>query len=187
MFENLVGRYDTGLTWVLDHQKITLIVAVTTFAFTALLYLLIPKGLFPVQDTGQLQVHTRASQTVSYDRMSDLQQRLADALLADTADVESISSFVGVDASNNAMLHTGQMLINLRPHHGNQEAVMERLRQKAANVAGIDLFMQPTQDLTVDAETGPTQYRISIDGANTQAVNAFADKLAKALVDSKKA
>ena len=187
MFEKLVARYDTGLTWVLDHQKTTLAVAVATFAFTALLYLLIPKGLFPVQDTGQLQVHTRASQTVSYDRMSDLQQKLADALLADTADVESISSFVGVDASNNAMLHTGQMLINLKPHHGNQESVMERLRQKAANVAGIDLFMQPTQDLTVDAETGPTQYRISIDGANTQAVNAFADKLAKALADSKKA
>jgi multidrug efflux pump len=186
-FDRLIARYDIGLNWVLDHQKTTLTIAAATFALTALLYLVIPKGLFPVQDTGQLQGHTLASENVSYERMAQLQQNLANALLADTADVESISSFVGVDASNNAMLHTGQMQINLKPNHGNQEALMERLRKRAADVAGIELYIQPTQDLTVDAETGPTQYRLSVQGADTPSVDAFADKLAKALANSKKA
>jgi multidrug efflux pump len=186
-FDKLIRGYDGGLTWVLDHQIITLMIALATFAFTALLYVVIPKGLFPVQDTGQLQGHTRAAQTVSYDRMSDLQQKLAAALLADTADVDSISSFVGVDAANNAMLHTGEMQINLKPNHGNQDALMERLRKRAAEVAGIELYIQPTQDLTVDAETGPTQYRLAVEGSDTKTVNDFADKLAKAMAGSKKA
>jgi multidrug efflux pump len=186
-FDKLIERYDGGLTWVLKHQFITLTIAIATFALTAALYLVIPKGLFPVQDTGQLQGHTRASQNVSYERMAELQQQLAAALLGDTADVESISSFVGVDASNNAMLHTGQMQINLKANHGNQEAAMQRLQRRAAEVAGIQLYLQPTQDLTVDAETGPTQYRVSIEGANTQSVNAFADKLAAAMANSKNA
>ncbi len=186
-FDKLIARYDVGLNWVLDHQKTTLTIALATFVLTAVLYLVIPKGLFPVQDTGQLQAHTLASSNVSYERMAQLQQNLAAALLADTADVESISSFVGVDASNNAMLHTGQMQINLKPKHGDQNALMERLRKRAADVAGIELYIQPTQDLTVDAETGPTQYRLSVQGADTQTVNAFADKLAKAMADSKKA
>ncbi len=184
-FDKVVARYDQGLIWVLDRQKATLIVAVATFALTVLLYLVIPKGLFPTQDTGQLQGRTQASDTVSYARMADLQQAAANAILADPA-VESVSSFVGVDAATNAMLHTGQILINLKPNHGSQEKLMRRLKDRAAKVAGIDLYLQPTQDLTVDAESGPTQYRVSVEGADTAAVNAWADKLAAALEDSHK-
>jgi multidrug efflux pump len=185
MFDRIVGRYDVALTWVLDRQKATLVVAIATLALTCLLYMVIPKGLFPLQDTGQLQGHTQASQSISYQRMAELQLAAAKAIQADPA-VESVSSFVGVDAATNSMLHTGQMLINLKKNHGSQEKVMQRLRQRAADVAGIDLYLQPTQDLTVDAETGPTQYRVSIEGANTAQVNAWADKLAAQLKDSRK-
>jgi len=185
VFEKVVDRYDRSLTWVLDRQRGTLIVAVATFALTVVLYLAIPKGLFPTQDTGQLQGRTQAAESVSYARMAQLQQAAGSAILADPA-VESIASFVGVDAATNAMLHTGEILINLKPNHGSQEKLMQRLKGRVAKIAGIDLYLQPTQDLTVDAETGPTQYRVSVEGANTQAVNAWADKLAAALGDSHK-
>ena len=185
VFDRVVQRYEHGLNWVLDRQKATLIVAIATFAFTVFLYLVIPKGLFPTQDTGQLQGHTQASQTVSYDRMADLQKRVTEAVLADPA-VASVSSFVGVDAANNTMLHTGEMLINLKEHHGSQAKVMKRLIKAAAQVAGMQLYLQPTQDLTVDAESGPTQYRVSLEGSDTAAVNAWADKLAAALQNSRK-
>ena len=185
VFDRVVQRYEHGLNWVLDRQKATLIVAIATFAFTVFLYLVIPKGLFPTQDTGQLQGHTQASQTVSYDRMADLQKRVTEAVLADPA-VASVSSFVGVDAANNTMLHTGEMLINLKEHHGSQAKVMKRLIKAAAQVAGMQLYLQPTQDLTVDAESGPTQYRVSLEGSDTAAVNAWADKLAAALQNNHK-
>jgi multidrug efflux pump len=185
LFDRVIDRYDGALVWVLDRQKPVLWLAIGTFLFTALLYLVIPKGLFPTQDTGQLQGRTRASETASFERMSQLQQATTNAVLADPA-VESVSSFVGVDAANNSMLHTGEMLINLKPHHGSQEKVMQRLHDRAAQVAGMDLFLQPTQDLTVDAETGPTQYRVAIEGSDTKAVNAWAQTLAKGLADSRK-
>jgi multidrug efflux pump len=181
-FDRLLARYDKALTWVLDRQGPTLIVAIATFAFTILLYLLIPKGLFPTQDTGQLQGHTQASSTISFQRMGELQQAAAKAVGEDPA-VESVSSFVGVDAANNTTLHSGQMLINLKPNHGSQVKLMQRLRDRAATVAGIQLYLQPTQDLTVDAETGPTQFRLSIEGASTAQVNDWADKLATKLQD----
>ncbi len=185
IFDKVMSRYERGLNWVLDRQKATLLVAVATFALTVALYLLIPKGLFPTQDTGQLQGRTQASQSVSYARMAQLQQAAANAILADPA-VASVSSFVGVDAATNATLHTGQILINLKPSHGSQEKLMQRLKDRAAKVAGIDLYLQPTQDLTVDAESGPTQYRVSVEGSDTKVVNAWADKLAAALADSHK-
>jgi len=185
IFAATLARYERGLDWVLDRQGPTLMVAIATFLLTVALYLLIPKGLFPTQDTGQLQGRTQASQTVSYARMVGLQKAVADAVLEDPA-VASVSAFVGVDAATNAMLHTGQLLINLKPNHGSQEKLMQRLKARAAKVAGIDLYLQPTQDLTVDAETGPTQFRVSVEGANTAAVNDWADKLAAALADSRK-
>jgi multidrug efflux pump len=185
VFEAVLARYERGLDWVLDRQRATLIVAVATFLLTVALYILIPKTLFPVQDTGQLQGRTEAGNTVSYARMVDLQKQVTEAVLEDP-DVESVSSFVGVDAATNAMLHTGELLINLKPDHGSQEKLMQRLKERAAKVAGIDLYLQPTQDLTVDAETGPTQYRVSVEGAHTASVNAWADKLAAALGDSRK-
>jgi multidrug efflux pump len=185
VFDKLLARYDQGLTWVLDRQKATLIVAVATFVLTVVLYLVIPKGLFPIQDTGQLQGRTQAAETVSYARMAELQRATADAILADPA-VANVASFVGVDAATNAMLHTGQILINLKPNHGSQEKLMQRLKARAAKVAGMELYLQPTQDLTVDAESGPTQYRVEVEGADTKAVNAWADKLGAALSENRK-
>ncbi|HEY2752276.1 efflux RND transporter permease subunit [Phenylobacterium sp.] len=184
-FDRLVARYDRALTWVLDRQKATLILSAATFALTVLLYIIIPKGLFPVQDTAQLQARVQAPQTVSYPRMVQLQQQVVDAILADPA-VENLSSFVGVDGANNSTINSGELLINLKPHHGSQAKLMQRLRDRAAHVAGVQLFLQPTQDLTVDAESGPTQYRVSVEGSDTQQVKTWAVKLADAMAQERK-
>ncbi len=179
-FERVLARYDQALTWVLDRQRATLIVAVVTFALTALLYVVIPKGLFPTQDTGQLQARTQAPRDVSFARMSQLQQQVAGRLL-DEPGVQNLSSVVGVDVTANSMLSTGQMLINLKAGHGSQQKLMERLQRAAAQVPGMTLFLQPTQDLTIDAETGPTQYRLSLEGSNTQTVQDWAGRLSAKL------
>ncbi len=185
VFDRVLGRYERALDWVLDRQGPTLWVAVATFAFTVLLYLVIPKGLFPTQDTGQLQGRTQASQSVSYQRMTELQKRAADAISEDPA-VAHVSSFVGVDAATNSTLASGSLLIDLKPSHGSQAKVMQRLHDRVKDVAGLDLYLQPTQDLTVDAETGPTQYRVSIEGSDTALVDGWANRLANGLVDSRK-
>ncbi|MGI4937101.1 MAG: efflux RND transporter permease subunit, partial [Janthinobacterium lividum] len=174
LFAGVMVRYDRSLNWVLSRQALTLTVALATLVLTVLLYILIPKGLFPTQDTGQLQARVETAQTVSYARMAVLQQATAKALLADP-DVESLSSLVGVDAANNMMLRTGSMLINLKgTRSGSQQQTMDRLRQHAAQVAGVTLYLQPTQDLTIDSETGPTQYRVSLEGADNATVVAWA-------------
>ncbi len=179
-FDRVIARYDVWLQWVLRHQRATLVVALLTMALTALLYVVIPKGLFPTQDTGQLQARVQASQDVSYARMSELQQAAAHAILQDP-DVQSLSSFVGVDAANNTMLNAGRMLINLKPSHDAQATVMQRLRERVAAVPGVTLFLQPTQDLTIDAETGPTEYRASIGGVDSAQVNGWTQKLVERL------
>ncbi|SFM77678.1 efflux RND transporter permease subunit [Rugamonas rubra] len=177
--DGVIRHYDTALQWVLLRQGLTLLVALATLVLTVLLYIWIPKGLFPTQDTGQLQARVETSQSVSYARMAELQQAAAAAILEDP-DVESLSSLVGVDAANNTMLHTGRMLINLKRERSSDQAhTMERLRQRAANVAGVTLYLQPTQDLTIDAETGPTQYRVSLEGADNATVNTWAAKLSE--------
>jgi multidrug efflux pump len=175
-FKGIVDRYDRGLTWVIDHELLTLGVAVATLVLTVLLYLVIPKGLFPTQDTAQLQARVDTAEDVSYERMSDLQQATARAILQDEA-VENVSSFIGVDAANNSMLHTGRMLIDLKPSHGDQNDVMTRLKDRAQKVAGVTLYLQPTQDLTIDSESGPTQFRIAIEGADTATVTKWVDTL----------
>jgi multidrug efflux pump len=175
-FDRLIEHYDTWLQWVLERQRATLLVALGTLVLTVLLYIWIPKGLFPTQDTGQLQARVEASQSVSFTRMAELQQQVARLLMEDP-DVETLSSFVGVDAANNTMLHTGRMLINLKSGHDNQQKVMERLRERAQRVAGIALYLQPTQDLTIDAETGPTQYRLSLEAADNATVAQWATQL----------
>jgi len=176
--DRVVHRYDQALVWVLRRQGLTLLVALATLILTVILYITIPKGLFPTQDTGQLQARIETSQAVSYERMAGLQQAAASAILEDPA-VDTLSSLVGVDAANNTMLHTGSMLINLkRSRSGSQEDIMERLRERVAKVAGVTLYLQPTQDLTIDAESGPTQYRVSLEGANTAIVTEWATKLA---------
>jgi multidrug efflux pump len=176
-FDRVIEHYDRGLILVLKHQGLTLVVAVATLALTVLLYMVIPKGLFPTQDTGQLQARVEAAQSVSYARMASLQQAAAKAILEDP-DVESLSSQVGVDAANNSMLHTGRMLINLkRERTSSQPETMLRLKQRVGEVAGVTLYLQPTQDLTIDAETGPTQYRVSLEGSDSATVTLWANKL----------
>lgn len=178
-FDNVIVRYDQSLTWVLRHQGATLVVALATLLLTVLLYVLIPKGLFPTQDTGQLQARIETAQSVSYERMAALQQAAAKAILEDP-DVDTLSSFIGVDAANNTMLHTGRMLINLkRTRSGSQQETMDRLRERAGKVAGVTLYLQPTQDLTIDAETGPTQFRVSLEGSDNATVVTWASKLAQ--------
>lgn len=179
-FDRVIVRYDGWLQWVLRHQGATLLVALLTLALTVVLYVFIPKGLFPTQDTGQLQGRLVASQDVSFERMSTLQQAAVRAILQDP-DVASLSSFVGVDGANNTMLNTGRMLINLKPGRDAQDTVMQRLRDRAASVAGVTLYLQPTQDLSIDAETGPTEYRATIGGVDSAEVNAWTNKLVERL------
>jgi multidrug efflux pump len=180
-FDNTVGYYDRSLNWVLERQGLTLLVALGTLLLTALLWTFIPKSLFPTQNTGQLQARVEARQAISYQAMTEMQQAAAREILADP-EVASLSSTVGVDAANNTMLHTGTMLINLKEGRGDQEDLMNRLRERVArNVAGVNLYLQPTQDLTIDAESGPTQYRLSIEGADTKTVTEWSRKLAEAM------
>ncbi|WP_421954422.1 efflux RND transporter permease subunit [Polaromonas sp.] len=177
--DRVIARYDVWLTWVLKRQGLTLLVALATLLLTVLLYVLIPKGLFPTQDTGQLQARIETEQSVSYDRMAELQQGAAKVILEDP-DVDTLSSFIGVDAANNTMLHTGRMLINLkRDRIGTQQATMDRLKAGVGKIAGVTLYLQPTQDLTIDAETGPTQFRVSIEGSDNSVVVLWANKLAQ--------
>jgi multidrug efflux pump len=180
-FDWMIARYDRGLRWVLDHQTTTLLLALGTFALTVLLYIVIPKGLFPTQDTGQLQVRVQSAETVSFARMSELQRAAARAMLDDPA-VDNIASIVGVDGANNTMLNAGTMLVDIKPGaSGTQEEIMNRLRQRAQGVAGITLYAQPTQDLTIDSDTGPTQYRVSLEGADDASVALWANKLVERL------
>ena len=177
-FNRVIQRYDSALGWVLKRQGLTLVVALATLLLTVLLYVMIPKGLFPTQDTGQLQARVEATQSVSYARMAELQQAVASAILED-ADVETLSAFVGVDAANNTMLHTSRMLIDLKSKRSSSQLeTMDRLRDRVSQIAGVTLYLQPTQDLTIDAETGSTQFRLSIEGANNAVVTQWANKLA---------
>ena len=176
-FDRVIARYDIWLKWVLRHQPLTMVVALATMVLTVLLYIAIPKGLFPTQDTGQLKGRVEAAQDVSYLRMAEIQQAAASAILRDP-DVRSVSSVVGVDAANNTTLNTGSVLVNLREGRGDQQAIMTRLSERVSrDVAGAKLYLQPTQDLTIDAETGPTEFRVSLEGVDTAAVNGWAKKL----------
>ncbi|MFT3777179.1 MAG: efflux RND transporter permease subunit [Ottowia sp.] len=182
--DRIVARYDQGLTWVLAHAGLTLLVAVGTLVLTALMYWVSPKGLFPTQSTGQIQLRVQAAPDVSFDRMAALQQAAAEAVLADEA-VRSLSSVVGVDAANNTMLNSGRVVVNLRPLgvlDGGQAAVMQRLRERAEAAApGVTVQAQPTQDLTVDSESGPTEYRFALEGVDTALVDQWARRLAEGL------
>ena len=164
-FDRLLNGYRQMLSWVLEHQTLTLLVALGTLLLTVLLYIQIPKGLFPQQDTGRLQARVEAREGISFAAMATLQQAVARELL-DDPDVASLSSQVGV-GNGNPMLHTGSMLINLRTERsGTQQQIMDRLRTRASQVAGASLYVQPLHDLTIDATTGPTQYPVPLSGAN---------------------
>ncbi|MDB5751824.1 MAG: putative inner rane transporter [Ramlibacter sp.] len=179
-FDRVIHRYDQSLTWVLAREKLTLLVALATLVLTVLLYIWIPKGLFPTQNTGQLQVRVEAMQSISYPMMAQLQQAVARELMQDPA-VATIASFVGVDAANNTMLHTGRMLVNLKSGRGGLEDVIASLRRRAQKVPGATLYFQPVQDLTIESESGPTQYRVALEAADTATVDAWAARLVERL------
>jgi multidrug efflux pump len=186
IFDNILARYDSALQWVLGRQTATMIVATVTVALTILLYVIIPKGLFPTQDTGVIQGVTSASQSVSYAKMAELQEKLADVIRQDP-DVDSLSSFIGVDGINST-LNAGRMLINLAPHGhrtASQAKILERLRGEARQIAGISLYLQPVQDLTIDASVSPAQYQFALEGANQDEINTWAGKLIDQLKQTK--
>ena len=181
-FAAVVEWYGRRLTWVLDHQKLTMWVATGTVALTALLYILIPKGFFPDQDTGLIQGVSEASQSISYAGMADRQQALAVAILTDP-DVASLSSFIGVDG-NNVTLNSGRFLINLKPRDTRSSTVTEvirRLQTETAGVAGVTLYMQPVQDLTLDNTISRTQYQFTMESADSAALSSWTPKLVEAL------
>ena len=185
-FDDLVSRYDLALQWVLDRQKATLLVALATLAFTVLLYILIPKGLFPTQDTGLVQGVVVAGEQVSYARMGALQQELADALLQDP-DVDNLTSFIGVDGTNTT-LNSGRMMISLKPQGhrtASPAAILEHLSARAKNIAGVQLYLQPVQDLTIDSSSGRTQYQFSLEGADLTTVNDWSGKIVDKLATLK--
>jgi len=177
-FQALIDHYGSALRWVLDRQPMTLLVAVATLILTILLYVFIPKGFFPVQDTGVIQAITEAPQSVSFAEMSRRQAAMAAAILKDP-DVVSLSSFIGVDGSN-ITLNSGRMLINLKPvsdRKENASAVIRRLQRQAREVTGISLYMQPVQDLSIDTTVSRTQYQFVLEDANPAEFNTWVPKL----------
>jgi multidrug efflux pump len=177
-FDWVIGRYDRSLNVVLEHQPLTLLIALATMAVTVMLYLVVPKGFFPVQDTGVIQGITVAAQTTSFGAMSQHQQELAAAILKDE-DVASVSSFIGVDGSNTT-LNSGRLLINLKPKDDrslNATQIGRRLLRETASVPGVSLYLQPVQDLTIDAAISRTQYQFVLENPNIAAFNEWVPKL----------
>ena len=166
-FQSIIDRYERGLEWVLDHEAFTLGVAGITLVVTLLLYIFIPKGFFPVQDTGEIQGISEAAESISYEAMAERQQVLAAAILKDR-DVQSLSSFIGVDGTNTT-LNSGRFLINLKPHgarHATASEIIRRLKQETAGVVGITLYMQPLQDITIDSAVSRTQYQFVVESTD---------------------
>jgi len=176
--ERVIAGYGRTLDWVLDRQDATLFVAAATLALTVWLYIVIPKGFFPVQDTGLIQGISSAAPSSSYAAMARGQQALADAILQDP-DVASLSSFIGVDGSNTT-LNAGRLLINLRPRAQRSlsaSAIIRRLQQEVARVPGITLYMQPVQDLSIDTTVSATQYQFVLENADLAAFSTWVPKL----------
>jgi len=182
-FDDLATRYMTALDWVMARSGLTMLVFAGTLVITALLFWVIPKDLFPQQDTGQIAVTTVAGQDIGYTRMTALQSQVAQALLADPA-VDSLSSSVGVDGQN-PTLSQGRMVVNLKSEgdRGNLEQVIDSLTQATSGIVGVKTYFRPVQDLTIDTSTGVNAYRFSLQGADEALVNQWGEKLAAALKD----
>jgi multidrug efflux pump len=177
MFKKMIAFYGRTLKVVLEYQTITLLVAAATLALTIVLYILIPKGFFPVQDTGVIQGISQASQSISFSDMATRQQELARVILADPA-VESVSSFIGADGINTTM-NSGRISINLKPldeRHMSASNVIRRLQNSLQQVSGIHLYMQPVQDISVDDRVSRTQYQYTLEDPDTAELNEWTEK-----------
>ncbi len=178
LFDRVIARYGVMLNWVLDRQGATLVVAVMTLVLTVVLYIVIPKGFFPVQDTGAIQGISEAPQTISFAAMAERQQALAAVVLKDPA-VASLTSFIGVDGAN-ATLNSGRMLINLKPRGvrgASATDVIRRLAPSLAQVEGIALYMQPVQDLTIEDRVSRTQYQFTVESVDAGELSTWVHRL----------
>jgi multidrug efflux pump len=181
-FGRLIAFYDRCLVVVFRHQPLTLVIAVATVALTVVLYIVIPKGFFPVQDTGLIQAVTEAPQSVSFEAMGQRQRALAEAILTDP-DVESLTSFIGVDGTN-PTLNSGRMSINLKPRDERDltaSQIIRRLARETAGVQGISLYMQPAQDLTIDSTVSRTQYQFVLESVKADDLDTWVPRLANRL------
>jgi multidrug efflux pump len=177
-WNGVITLYDRTLQWVLRHQIGTLLVAIATLVLTVVLYFYIPKGFFPIQDTGVIQGISEAAQTVSFQAMASQQQELAKIILKDPA-VESLSSFIGIDGTNTT-LHSGRMLINLKPLEERRISasdVIRRLQPELAQVPGITLFMQPVQDITVEDRVSRTQFQYSLESPHAEELDVWVPRM----------
>ncbi len=177
-FERTIEFYGWTLRWILKHQPATLLVAIATLVLTIFLYWYIPKGFFPVEDTGVIQGVSQAPETVSFAAMVRNQQALAKVILRDPA-VESLSSFIGIDGTNTTV-NSGRILINLKPleqRQANVEQIISRLQEQLAKVQGIAIYLQPVQDLTVDDRVSRTQYQYTLEDPNPQELQVWTAKL----------
>ncbi|WP_372867316.1 efflux RND transporter permease subunit, partial [Pseudomonas sp.] len=182
VIDGMIARYGIWLQWVLKRQPLTLLVAIATLVLTVLLYLAVPKGFFPVQDTGVIQGISEAPQSISFAAMSERQQRLAEVILDDPA-VVSLSSYIGVDGDN-PTLNSGRLLINLKPHAERDVSasqVIERLRPQLARLPGIELYLQPVQDLTIEDRVSRTQFQFSLESPDQALLEQWVPKLVAAL------
>jgi multidrug efflux pump len=181
-FDRTIAGYGRMLTWVLDRQALTLLVAIATLVLTVVLYLFVPKGFFPVQDTGVIQGITEAQQTVSFAAMAERQRELAGVVLKEP-EVESVSSFIGIDGTNST-INSGRMLINLKPKEertGDAAEVARRIQQRVASVPGITLYMQPVQDLGIEDRISRTQYQFTLEDADANLLTEWVPKLIERL------
>ena len=178
VFENMIAFYGRTLKFVLGYQTITLLVAAATLVLTIVLYIVIPKGFFPVQDTGEIQGISQAPATISFAAMEQKQQQLAAIILQDPA-VESLSSFIGADGTNTT-LNSGRMSINLKPigvRKLSASDVIRRLQTSLKPVEGIELFMEPVQDITVDDRVSRTQYQYTLEDPDANELNLWTGRL----------
>jgi multidrug efflux pump len=169
LFNATLGAYERGLRWVLRHQGLTLLVAIFTLALTGVLYVVIPKGLFPVQDVGVIQGISVADNSISYQAMAARQMALADAIRKDP-DVVSLTSYVGIDGTNKT-LNNGRFLINLKPVDDRSRSaaqIARRIQDEVADIPGIKLYLQPEQDLTLDTTVSPSQYQFVLRGPSKE-------------------
>ncbi|MGH9638310.1 MAG: efflux RND transporter permease subunit, partial [Candidatus Angelobacter sp.] len=177
-YERVIEWYGTTLRWVLKHQTITLLATVAALALTLYLYVIVPKGFFPVQDTGVILGISEGPENVSFTSMAERQQKLAKVILEDP-DVASLSSFIGIDGTNTTQ-NSGRIQINLKPHEDRSDTasdIIRRLQPELAKVEGITLYMQPVQDLTVEDRVSRTQFQYSLEDADANELNDWSNRI----------